>query len=101
MPAQVKEAASAFNSLKKIRTVEGQPAAQAGTKTGSTMGRPLRPGAKSRNPDWRAWTGYLKRETAADADSMLKRNPEEKRDMSELLEDLLAGWLAEQKQKQV
>lgn len=99
MPSQAKEAASAFTSLKKIRTVEEVPTAEEREKTTRALGRPRKPEAKSRNSAWRAWTGYLKVETAADADNMLKRNPEETRDMSELLEELLAGWLAEQQQK--
>lgn len=68
-------------------------------KSPKVRGRPRKPTAISRNPDWKPWTGYLKRETVADAEHMLKRNPAETRGMSELLEDLLSGWLAEQKRR--
>lgn len=66
------------------------------------VGRPRKPGAKSRDTArYRAWTGYLMRDTVTEAEYELKRtNPDgtrDQRDMSDLMQDLLAGWLAERK----
>lgn len=66
------------------------------------VGRPRKPGAKSRDTArYRAWTGYLMRDTVTEAEYELKRtNPDgtrDKRDMSDLIQNLLAGWLAERK----
>ena len=66
------------------------------------IGRPRKPGAKSRDTArYRAWTGYLMRDTVSEAEYELKRtNPDgsrDQRDMSDLIQDLLAGWLAERK----
>jgi hypothetical protein len=51
--------------------------------------------AKSRHPDFRAWTGYLRRDTLIHGDYKLKisRDP---RDMSELIECLLSAWIDDQ-----
>jgi len=51
--------------------------------------------AKSRHPDFRAWTGYLRRDTLIQGDYKLKisRDP---RDMSELIESLLSAWIDNQ-----
>ena len=66
------------------------------------IGRPRKPVAKSRDTErYRSWTGYLMRDTVTEAEYELKRtNPDgtrDQRDMSDLLQDLLAGWLAERK----
>ena len=66
------------------------------------VGRPRKPGAKSRDTArYRAWTGYLMRDTVTEAEYELKRtNPDgtrDQRDMSDLMQDLLASWLAERK----
>lgn len=66
------------------------------------VGRPRKPGAKSRDTTrYRAWTGYLMRDTVTEAEYELKRtNPDgtrDQRDMSDLIQDLLASWLAERK----
>lgn len=66
------------------------------------VGRPRKPGAKSRDTArYRAWTGYLMRDTVTEAEYELKRtNPDgtrDQRDMSDLIQDLLAIWLAERK----
>ena len=60
------------------------------------IGRPPKPGAKSRDPEYRAWTGYLKRETVVEAEYLLKRTGSGET-VSSKLQELLAGWLAEQK----
>ena len=66
------------------------------------IGRPRKPGAKSRDTTrYRAWTGYLMRDTVTEAEYELKRtHPDgtrDLRDMSDLIQCLLAGWLAERK----
>ncbi len=66
------------------------------------IGRPRKPGAKSRDTArYRPWTGYLIRDTVTESEYELKRtNPDgtrDPRDMSDLIQDLLAGWLAERK----
>lgn len=90
MPAPAKE--SAFKDLKKIREVDLPPET---IEDGPRLGRPIKPGAKSRDPEYRAWTGYLKRDTVTDADYQLKRK-RDSRSMSELLQELLSGWVANQ-----
>lgn len=64
------------------------------------VGRPRKPGAKSRDTTrYRAWTGYLMRDTVNEAEYLLKRTnadgTRDIRDMSELIQDLLAGWVIE------
>lgn len=66
------------------------------------VGRPRKPGAKSRDTArYRAWTGYLMRDTVTEAEYELKRtNPDgtrDGRDMSDLIQSLLSGWVAERK----
>lgn len=58
-------------------------------------GRPLKPSAKSRDPQYRAWTGYMKRTTLVEAEYCLKSTGEGQ-SVSELLERLLSGWLVQQ-----
>lgn len=92
MPASAKE--SAFKDLRKIREVSLH-AAPDSSGAHPRLGRPPKPGAKSRNPDYRAWTGYLRRDTVTDADYQLKRG-RDGRTMSELMQELLATWVAQQ-----
>ena len=88
MPADTKK--SPFDSLQKIRTVESQE-----EKRG--RGQPKKPNAKRNNPEWRPWTGHLKRETVIEAEYQLKRM-QDGRTVSDLLEELLSGWVAKRKQ---
>lgn len=48
--------------------------------------------AKSKDPDFRASTVYLRRNTLASCDYELSTRGDN-RDMSELIEDLMQGWL--------
>jgi hypothetical protein len=48
--------------------------------------------AKSKDPDFRASTVYLRRKTHAACDYELSTRGD-KRDLSELIEDLMQGWL--------
>lgn len=62
------------------------------------VGRPRKPVAKSRDTTrYRAWTGYLVRDTVTEAEYLLKRtNPDgtrDARDMSDLIQDLLSAWV--------
>lgn len=71
--------------------------------SGPRIGRPRKPGAKSRNTErYRAWTGYLVRDTVNEAEYLLKRtNPDgtrDARDMSELIQDLLAAWVSDRQE---
>ena len=89
MPAS-KKALSQFEGLKSLGT--GTAVAEA--ETTRTRGRPLKQGAKSRDPEYRAWGGYLKIKTLNEANYELGKahgGP----DMSDLLEELLAGWVAQ------
>ena len=95
MPAASKKTHSQFNGLKHLGT--GTPVAE--TEPSRKIGRPLKQGAKSRDEDYRAWGGYLKIETVNDANYELGKLRGDGRDLSDILEELLAGWVADQKAK--
>ena len=93
MPAP-KKALSQFEGLKKLGT--GTSVVEVATTR--KQGRPLKQGAKSRDENYRAWGGYLKIETLNEASYELGKvrgGP----DMSDLLEELLAQWVAERQKK--
>jgi hypothetical protein len=99
MPSPAKsKGGNGFASLQKLREVGPVPE-NAGTT--QKMGRPLTPGAKSRDPEYRAWTGYVRIETMNDAEDLLNRDrgtsKTGKKYMSDLIEELLAGWVATRK----
>jgi hypothetical protein len=48
--------------------------------------------AKSKDPNFRPSTLYLRKKTLADCEYRLKTT-DDPRDMSELVEELMAGWL--------
>ena len=48
--------------------------------------------AKSKDPNFRPSTLYLRKKTLADCEYSLKTT-DDPRDMSELVEELMAGWL--------
>lgn len=87
--------ASAVGSPQELRS------AQDDSKVNSArIGRPRKPAAKSRDTArYRPWTGYLVRDTITEAEYLLKRtNPDgtrDARDMSDLIQDLLAAWVSE------
>lgn len=63
-----------------------------------TPGRP--PTGKRSNPDYRQWCGFLKIATTEDAEDILrvqnrksKREGGVTRDMSDLVQELLEGWV--------
>lgn len=77
--------------MRKIREVSTTES----ISTPGKVGRPLKPLAKTRDPEYRAWTGYLKTDTLTDADYLLKRK-KDSRDMSDLMQELLSDWLESQ-----
>lgn len=93
MPAANKKTPSQFDGLKHLGT--GTPVAETGTSR--KIGRPLKQGAKSRDENYRAWGGYLKIETVNEANYELGKLRGDGRDMSDLIEELLSGWVASQK----
>jgi len=95
MPATSKKARSQFDGLKSLGT--GTPVAEA--EPVRKIGRPLKEGAKSRNADYRPWGGYLKHVTLNDANYELGKVVGGSRDMSDLLEELLAGWVVKQREQ--
>ena len=87
-----KKALSQFDTLKNL----GTSTSVEEVAPERTRGRPLKQGAKSRDKEYRAWGGYLKIETLNEANYQLGKvhgGP----DMSDLLEELLAGWVAQRK----
>ena len=95
MPAASRKTPSQFEGLKNLGT--GTPVAEA--EPSRKIGRPLKQGAKSRDQDYRAWGGYLKIETVNEANYELGKLRGDGRDLSDLLEELLAGWVSDQKAK--
>ena len=95
MPASAKKPRSQFDGLKAL----GTGAAVAEAETTTKIGRPLKPGAKSRDKEYRAWGGYLKIETLNEANYELGKLRAEGRDMSDLLEELLSGWVVKQREQ--
>lgn len=94
MPAS-KKVLSQFEGLKSLGT--GTSVAEA--ETTRKQGRPLKQGAKSQDENYRAWGGYLKIKALNEANYELGKvrgGP----DMSDLLEELLAGWVAERQKKE-
>ena len=89
-------AATPRSALKDLAKMPVVGTLQENYELRNRIGRPPKPGAKSRDPEYRAWTGYLKRETVAEAEYLLKRTGRGET-VSSKLEELLAGWLAEQK----
>jgi hypothetical protein len=64
----------------------------------STQGKAAVPGkatlAKSKDPNFRPSTLYLRKKTLAECEYRLKTT-DDPRDMSELVEELMAGWLSQ------
>ena len=82
---------------------EGRAKVQDTTKVVSRrVGRPPKPNAKSRDETRYAWTGYLVRDTVAEANYLLQRpdpnGTRDTRDMSDLVQDLVAAWISERRQ---
>lgn len=71
------------------------PSAVAGT--GAT--RNTRPVGKRSNPDWKLFSMFLKKQTHRKAANILRNREEADTDLSDLMEELLAGWVSEQSSK--
>jgi len=52
-----------------------------------------KPKAKSKNPEFRPATLYLRKKTLTEAEYKLRRT-DDNRDMSDLAEELMAAWIA-------
>ncbi len=93
MPA-AKKPVSQFEGLKSLGTTSS-PVAE--VESPRKQGRPLKKNAKSRDTKtFRSWGGYLKIETVNEANYLLGKvrgGP----DLSDVLEELLAGWVAKKK----
>lgn len=74
---------------------------EAKPETSSTTkrpGRPVKPGSKRSNPEYRPWSGLLRGQYIREADIVLKQT-EDPRDMSDLITELLGKWVSERQQK--
>lgn len=54
-----------------------------------------RPAGKRSNPDWKLYSHFLKRQTQRQATNIL-RNQDNGRDLSDVLQELLEKWVAQQ-----
>jgi hypothetical protein len=91
MPTATKPSGSQFDGLLAPRRKQ----ASADTPGGSKNNQPdtaEKPKAKSKNPEFRAATLYLRKKTLTEAEYKLKRT-DDARDMSELAEELMAAWI--------
>ncbi len=61
-------------------------------------GRPVKPGSKRSNPEYRPWSGLLRGQYVRDADLVLKQT-DDPRDMSDLITELLGNWVSERRNK--
>jgi hypothetical protein len=87
-----KQAASAFRGL---REVMAPPPMENTAQRGP--GRPAKAGSKRSNPDYRPWSGLLRGQYVDDAMIRLRQTKaENRRDMSDLITDLLGEWLEKQ-----
>jgi hypothetical protein len=80
-----------FAALQELRqTGDGSPvSAQA------ERGRGRPPGKRS-NPEWKLYSHFLKRQTQREATAILV-NKDEGRDLSDVLQELLEGWITKQR----
>ena len=88
MPTATKTTRSQFDGLPAHHKKQAASPGSGEDKTTTD-----KPKAKSKNPDYRAATLYLRKKTLTEAEYKLKSMDDE-RDMSELAEDLMAAWLA-------
>jgi hypothetical protein len=72
-----------------------QPDAPAPTSAEPVRGKGRPPGKRS-DPAWKLYSHFLKKQTHREATNIL-RNEENGRDLSDVLEQLLEGWLIQQK----
>lgn len=91
---------SKFDSLFEARGVGGDPGKKArkatkGDKAQAAEAEPRRrgrPSGKRSDPDYVGFTTYIRKDTHHDVKVALLQE-KEGRELSELVEDLLAGWL--------
>jgi hypothetical protein len=82
-------------TIASIRQRSETPDAAASVEPGQGRGRP--PGKRS-NPEWKLYSHYLKKQTQREATNIL-RNEEDGRDLSDVLQELLADWIAQHKNR--
>lgn len=87
MPAATRKPANAFKSVEAITQ---QPPQELHTLRG-----PGRPRGKRSDNSYRTWSGFLPKEALRKA-SMRLLETSDKRDMSDLLGELLTNWVEEQ-----
>lgn len=87
-----KQTASQFRGLREVMaTPPKENTAQRGP------GRPAKASSKRSNPDYRPWSGLLRGQYVDDAMIRLRQTKvEDRRDMSDLITDLLGEWLEKQ-----
>lgn len=97
MPATAKPSGSQFDGLltprKKLNPVVTETVIHEMPVREETVRRERPTLAKSKDPDFRSTTLYLRKKTYADVDYRL-RSSEDGRDVSDLVEELLSKWLA-------
>jgi hypothetical protein len=89
MPVATKTTGSQFDAIltkRKQPTSESEVAAKGDSARRSRL-------AKSKDPNFRAATLYLRKKTLAECEYRLK-STEDSRDMSELVEELMTAWLS-------
>lgn len=94
MPAAAKRE-SPFRNLHSIRQ---PPPPENTATTPAGPGRPIKPGSKRSNPDYKAWTGLLPIQVMKDVRIRLSQT-NDTRDVSDLTSDLLAEWLEQTEAK--
>jgi hypothetical protein len=57
-----------------------------------------RPPGKRSNPEWKLYSHFLKKQTQHEATAIL-HNEENGQDLSDVLQELLEGWIAQQKRR--
>ena len=82
-------------TIASIRQRSETPDAAASVGPGQGRGRP--PGKRS-NPEWKLYSHYLKKQTQHEATAIL-HNKENGQDLSDVLQELLEGWIAQQKRR--
>jgi hypothetical protein len=86
MPVATKSTGSQFDAILKRKPTSEGAAAKGELARRSRL-------AKSKDPDFRAATLYLRKKTLADCEHRLKTT-DDSRDMSELVEELMTAWLS-------
>src|SRR5216683_2382723 len=84
-----------------IASIRQRPAGQADSpisvSTEPVRGKGRPPGKRS-NPEWKLYSHFLKKQTQREATNIL-RNEEDGRDLSDVLQELLAEWITRHKNR--